>query len=118
MKLAPCHCGHPGSGCSCYDIRLARALSAEALLERVTTTPESSTQVLVRQLRELREVWSVDVEHYHGHVRVNVHLNDWNWDAMAQPSELIDAYARGHVQHFSVTTRFHPPNLAPPPEPS
>lgn len=24
-RLAPCRCGHPGAGCSCYDERVAEA---------------------------------------------------------------------------------------------
>ena len=46
-------------------------------------------------------------------MEIEVQLAEWTWDAQAEASDLIDAWAREHVREFSVTARFEPPPLAP-----
>jgi hypothetical protein len=46
-------------------------------------------------------------------VEITIGLREWTWNARAQPNAVIDTFAREHVQAFSVTHRFEPPELRP-----
>ena len=69
---------------------------------------------LLWQLRGLPSVRAASSDWFHGWVQITVALKEWTWDAMQEPTALIDAFAREHVQQFSVTHRFTPPKLTPP----
>lgn len=90
-------------------------MSGDDLRARILASPpvEPVEADLLRSLRELPQVRSAESTWFHGWVEIRVVLNEWTWDAQAEPSALIDAWAREHVRQFSVTTRFAPVELRP-----
>ena len=88
-------------------------MTPDELRARILANPVESVEAdLLRRLDQLPEVQSASSTWFHGWVEIRVQLAEWTWDAQAEPSALIDAWAREHVANFSVTTRFVPPPLA------
>lgn len=89
-------------------------MNHDEFMAHITATSPDSAKDVLQQLRSLPKVDSASAEWFHGHVQIRVTLRDWTYNAMAEASCLIDAYAREHVTSFGVTSRFDPPSLMPP----
>lgn len=99
-------CDHTAGHCA---TRLTDEEVRADLLDAVTNAQPEITTDVKAALRKLPHVKAVRTTWLFGCVEIHVDLDAWDEDTWHGAHDLIDAFARPHVEQFSVIGHVHTP---------